>query len=200
MARFLKFCFISITLIGMSACESGDSKESTYFSTNSHSVQKSQRFSYKPDSSTQEDISYHSKTLNAQSTTGTSNLSASWDMDNNGTADALTDGLLLLRYAFGLRGSSLIKGVIAEDSSLSLAEIEAEIEATLLIADIDGDGQVDALTDGLILLRHLFGLSGDSLVFGAISAEATRSSVIEITDYLISYMPVDINEPSTVTI
>ena len=200
MARFLKFCFINITLIGMSACELGDSKESTYLSTNSHSVQKNQRFSYKPDSSTQEDISYHSKTLNAQSTTGTSNLSVSWDMDNNGTADALTDGLLLLRYAFGLRGSSLIKGVIAEDSSLSLAEIEAEIETTLLIADIDGDGQVDALTDGLILLRHLFGLSGDPLVFGAISAEATRSSVIEITDYLISYMPVDISEPSTVTI
>ena len=140
MARFLKFCFINITLIGMSACELGDSKESTYLSTNSHSVQKNQRFSYKPDSSTQEDISYHSKTLNAQSTTGTSNLSVSWDMDNNGTADALTDGLLLLRYAFGLRGSSLIKGVIAEDSSLSLAEIEAEIETTLLIADIDGDG------------------------------------------------------------
>ena len=29
---------------------------------------------------------------------------AVWDFDKNGVADALTDGLLLLRYAFGLRG------------------------------------------------------------------------------------------------
>ena len=32
--------------------------------------------------------------------------------------------------------------------------------------DIDGDGNVDALTDGLLLLRYLFGLSGDTLTVG----------------------------------
>ena len=38
------------------------------------------------------------------------------DIDANGSFDALTDGLIILRYAFGLRGQSLIDGVISEDA------------------------------------------------------------------------------------
>ena len=34
--------------------------------------------------------------------------------------------------------------------------------------DIDGDGESKPLTDGLLLIRYLFGFSGDSLVSGAI--------------------------------
>ena len=44
---------------------------------------------------------------------------------------------------------------------------------TLIIADIDKDGQVDA-ANGLILLRYLFGLTGDPLVAGVISYGAKR--------------------------
>ena len=31
-------------------------------------------------------------------------LAATWDFDGNGQVDALTDGLILLRYTFGLTG------------------------------------------------------------------------------------------------
>ena len=34
--------------------------------------------------------------------------------------------------------------------------------------DIDGDGESKPLTDGLLLIRYLFGFSGDSLISGAI--------------------------------
>jgi hypothetical protein len=51
------------------------------------------------------------------------------DIDANGSFDALSDGLLVLRYAFGLRGESLIKDSIATDAvRTNPADIEAYIE------------------------------------------------------------------------
>ena len=116
-------------------------------------------------------------------------IGATWDFDSNGTADALTDGLLLLRHTFGLRGGMLTDGAIAPDSPLSAAEVEAAIGDAYSIADIDGNGVVDALTDGLMLLRYLFGLRGDMLIGGAVSPDATRSTVADIEGYIESYMP-----------
>jgi len=53
-----------------------------------------------------------------------------WDIDQNGSFDALTDGLILLRYAFGLRGDSLVSGAIASDANRTSAlDIEVYIES-----------------------------------------------------------------------
>jgi hypothetical protein len=58
--------------------------------------------------------------------------SAVLDIDANGSFDALTDGLIILRYAFGLRGQSLIDGVISEDAMRNNAsDIETYIETLL---------------------------------------------------------------------
>jgi hypothetical protein len=83
----------------------------------------------------------------------------SWDFDGNGQADALTDGLLLLRYAFGLRDESLTDGVIATDASLTASEVANVMSQSAGITDIDADGNLDALTDGLLLLRYLFDMT-----------------------------------------
>ncbi len=40
----------------------------------------------------------------------------------NGQADALTDGILVLRHQFGLSGSALVDGVLAPDASVTDAE------------------------------------------------------------------------------
>ena len=85
---------------------------------------------------------------------------SSWDMDANGEVDALTDGLLLLRHTFGMAGQPLTNGAMASNSPMSSAEVESRIIAAYAIADIDGNGQVDALTDALLLLRYLFDLRG----------------------------------------
>ena len=51
------------------------------------------------------------------------------DIDGNGTVDALTDGLVILRYLFNLRGDVLINDVIASDATVKTAEdVEAKIE------------------------------------------------------------------------
>lgn len=50
--------------------------------------------------------------------------------------------------------------------------------------DVDGNQQVDALTDGLLVLRHLFGFSGDALTGGAIGNGASRQNSTAIQDWL----------------
>ena len=116
-------------------------------------------------------------------------LAATWDFDGNGQVDALTDGLILLRYTFGLTGETMTAGAVAPDSPFSSSQVQDEVIKALIIADIDKDGQVDALTDGLILLRYLFGLTGDPLVAGVISYGAERSSAQEIEDYITKFIP-----------
>ncbi|MDA9014265.1 hypothetical protein N9I73_01635, partial [Porticoccaceae bacterium] len=116
--------------------------------------------------------------------------SGSWDFDEDGKADALTDGLMLLRYTFNLRDTALTSGAISSGSALTAAEVEANVaEAASSFADIDGSGNVDALTDGLLLLRYLFNLRDDALVAGAIASGAERSSSADVEAYIISLMP-----------
>ena len=50
------------------------------------------------------------------------------DIDGNGTVDALTDAVLVMRYTFGLRGQPLIVGAIGPGATRTTA---AQIEAYL---------------------------------------------------------------------
>ena len=116
--------------------------------------------------------------------------SGSLDIDGNEDYDALTDGLLLLRGMFGLDGSALVTGTIASDATYTdSVDIEARIETLGELADIDGNGDIDALTDGLLTLRYLFGLQGDTLIDGVVAGNATRKTAEEIEAHLETLMP-----------
>jgi hypothetical protein len=116
--------------------------------------------------------------------------SGSVDLDGNDNYDALTDGLLLLRGMFGLDGDALITGTVASDATYTLAEdIETRIANLGDLVDIDGNGQIDALTDGLLTLRYLFGLEGDTLIAGVVASDATRASAEEIEAHLETLVP-----------
>ena len=108
-----------------------------------------------------------------------------WDFDGNGNVDALTDGLLLLRYAFELRGDRLVNSdVVATDSPLTAAEIEARIDAAVGTADIDGNGSLDPLSDGLLLLRYLFEVTDDSLVDGVVDLNCgVRTTAADVAQH-----------------
>jgi hypothetical protein len=115
--------------------------------------------------------------------------SGSVDLDGNDDYDALTDGLLLLRGMFGLDGDALITGTVADDATYKLAEdIETRIANLGDLADIDGNGEIDALTDGLLTLRYLFGLEGETLVAEVVADDATRTTS-EIEAHLKMLMP-----------
>ena len=114
----------------------------------------------------------------------------SLDIDGNSKYDALTDGLLLLRGMFGLSGDALVSGTVASDATYTVSsDIEARIQLLGDFIDIDGNGKVDALTDGLLCLRYLFGLEGDALISGVVATDATRTDANEIEAYLASMMP-----------
>ena len=117
---------------------------------------------------------------------GTSAL-ATLDIDGSGEADALTDGLLGLRALFGFTGPTLATGAVAQDctrcNGTTIGAYTEEL-AELDIIDIDGNGTPDALTDGLLFLRYLFGFRGTPLIVGAVGAGAPRDTAPEIESYI----------------
>ncbi len=114
-------------------------------------------------------------------------VSASLDIDGDGEANALSDGLMVIRRFFGFTGESLISGAVSDDATYKTAETIAErIDAFSDGFDVDADGQVEALSDGLMIIRRLFGFSGESLVAGALSASAERTDPDEIAAYIDS--------------
>jgi hypothetical protein len=114
----------------------------------------------------------------------------SLDIDGNGQLDALTDGLLLLRGMFGLTENALISGAVASDGVYTSSEdIAARIDMLGDLVDIDGNGTVDALTDGLVILRYLFGLRDDVLISGVIASDATVTSADGVGAKIESLMP-----------
>jgi len=122
-------------------------------------------------------------------------LPATWDFDGNGMADALTDGLMLLRYTFNITDLNMTTGAIADNATLSPTQVVENMQRALPVADIDGNGSTDALTDGLLLLRYMFNLRGENLVSGAISSDATRTTAEEIEGYIELYMPDGLPSP-----
>jgi len=104
--------------------------------------------------------------------------------------DALTDGLLVIRYLYGLTATALTNGALGGTATQSdPAVIKASLDAVRTLLDIDGNGTADALTDGLLIIRYLFGLRGDPLIAGAVGPLATRTTAPAIEAYLQTLMP-----------
>jgi hypothetical protein len=104
--------------------------------------------------------------------------------------DALTDGLLIIRYLFGLTGASLTNSALGSTATQTdPAAIKSYLDDIRPALDVDGSGTTDALTDGLLIIRYLFGLRGDALIAGAIDPAAIRKTSPEIEAYLQALMP-----------
>ena len=113
------------------------------------------------------------------------------DIDDNGKVEALTDGLLIIRYLFGFTGEDLVDGAIGSGANRDNPdEIADWIETGILEGhlDIDDNGAVTPLTDGLLIIRYLFGFTGGDLVMGATDPAGGRISPDEIVDYIEEYL------------
>ena len=112
---------------------------------------------------------------------------ADFDIDGNDQLDALTDGLILLRSMFGLTEYSLINGVLGDNAKYtSASQIEGRVASLGGSLDIDDNSRIDALTDGLIILRYLFGLRGETLITGVIASDAQRVSSADVESYILT--------------
>ena len=101
-----------------------------------------------------------------------------FDIDGNGEIKALSDGIMIVRHLFGtFPGERLTEGAIASNATRNLAEIQAYLQQGVdkKYLDIDGNGEIKALSDGIMIVRHLFGTFPDErLIDGAIASDATR--------------------------
>jgi hypothetical protein len=115
--------------------------------------------------------------------------SATLDVDGNGSVGPLTDGLLVLRRQFGFSGDTLTTGAVgANCSRCTSAQIAGYIDGLGPTLDIDGNagfgGLPDPLTDGLLVLRYLFGFTGATLTTGAVGPNCSRCDASSIVSYL----------------
>ena len=115
----------------------------------------------------------------------------SFDIDESQAAQPLTDGLLVIRHLFGFSGSALTAGAVAGLAGRATSEdITAYLRGADAELDIDGNGKSEPLTDGLLLIRYLFGFSGDALIAGAIGSGAARDTAAAVEAYIKARVPV----------
>ena len=106
------------------------------------------------------------------------------DADANGSVSAITDGVLALRWMLGMTGTAATQGALgAAPNRIDATQIRNHLNAQRM--DIDGDGSVDAATDGVLLLRALLGMSGNALINNAVSPCATRVTWTDIRAHLV---------------
>ncbi len=121
--------------------------------------------------------------------------SAALDVDGNGTPDAATDGLIILRYLMGFRGSAMTANALGLSPTRSTQEIQtyldnktASAEPAFSIASNGATTRPLATTDGILMIRHLLGMSGPALVNG-IPVSVTLSTPEALTEYLTMLSP-----------
>ena len=113
------------------------------------------------------------------------------DADGSDTTSryaAATDGLLILRYMLGLNGASLSAGAVGATASRNASQIAAHLASLGTALDIDGNGTIDAATDGLLILRYLLGFRDAALISDAVGTcppmGTCRTTAPAITAYL----------------
>ena len=67
-------------------------------------------------------------------------------------------------------------------------QIEGQLASLGSTLDVDGNGAIDALSDGLLILRYLFGFRGSALITGAIGAGCTRCDAASVEAYIGSLL------------
>jgi hypothetical protein len=113
------------------------------------------------------------------------------DVDGNGVADALSDGIVIVRYLFGFTGNALISGVVDPNGSRNTAPlVEAYLgQAGPVMLDVDGNRVADALSDGIVIIRYLFGFTGDALINGVVDPAGTRNTAAAVETFLNGFNP-----------
>ena len=124
-----------------------------------------------------------------------SDASKTVETNSDGTSD--NNAVLNDPSSFGLitiddKDSAVASAIESQISACTEAPASCGIDLSI---DVDGDGYVEPLTDGLLIIRYLLGFSGDSLIDGAVGGDATRTTPTEIEDYIKTRLPLDQPEP-----
>ena len=106
------------------------------------------------------------------------------DANNNGLGDNEESNVVEAARQEG------VSEVVSDPSAFGLTR-EAGSVLEIGVFDIDGDGESKPLTDGLLLIRYLFGFTGDALISGAIGSAATRDTAEAVETFIEKRVPAD---------
>lgn len=103
----------------------------------------------------------------------------------------VTDGQIIVRYMQGLRGAALVAGSgVAGAMVTDPAAMATYLDSLGAKLDIDGNGTIDAATDGLLVARYMLGFRGEALIANALGkSPRVRSTAEEIEAWLAALMP-----------
>ncbi|MCA9048485.1 MAG: hypothetical protein KDA89_07135, partial [Planctomycetaceae bacterium] len=120
-----------------------------------------------------------------------------FDIDGNGRIEPASDGILVSRYLAGVRGSELIRDVIGPGAERTIApqveryftmaldrDLDADGNPVENRLDVDGNGLIEATTDGVLIVRAMAGFTGDALIDNALGTGATRTTPADIISFL----------------
>ncbi|MBL8310006.1 MAG: DUF11 domain-containing protein [Burkholderiales bacterium] len=112
------------------------------------------------------------------------------DIDNNGVYEPQFDGVLVARYLFGQAPSTLVSAALGANAARATpSRIIEYLDFIRPQLDVDGDGLVRPLSDGLLIVRYLLGLRGNNLISGVVAPGATRTTIATLEAYLASLTP-----------
>jgi hypothetical protein len=112
------------------------------------------------------------------------------DIDQDTIASPHTDGLLVQRVLARLHDAALTHAALGPNALRMSADlIEDRVLDMQPLLDIDRNGEVDLLTDGVIILRYMFGFRGNALTLNAIGPGARRTDPQLIAADLALLMP-----------
>ena len=127
-----------------------------------------------------------------------SEFNPTYDINGDGKLEAFQDGILIVRYLFGLLSTAEYKHwqdpnnytvyqVIDENSTRNTFEDISSYLDNLEqkgLLDIDDNGKADALTDGLLLMRYMDNYQGEELIDNAVDINAKRRNAEEIVEFI----------------
>jgi len=121
--------------------------------------------------------------------------SFNFDINGDGKVDALSDGTMIMRYLFEVTGDSLVTDIDISSGSRTTAQAIGEFIAEGMendkALDVNADGVFDALSDGTIIMRYLFEVTGDNLVTDIDITSGSNNTVSKIEAHLNKYMLTD---------
>ncbi len=102
------------------------------------------------------------------------------DVDGDGVISATSDGLMILRAMLGLSDTAVTQGATVSGAPRTTwTQIAPFVHLAAL--NIDGSGNASAATDGVLLLRAMFGFTGSAVTNGV-----TARTWADIRTYLNS--------------
>jgi hypothetical protein len=114
-----------------------------------------------------------------------SNQTQTCDLDVNASGGfTITDARTTLAWMLGFRGAALENISDSSVRSGSAIDIFLQAQKDSLALDLDGNNEVHASTDGVMLMRVALGLTGDPVTANAVNLNGSRKTWTAVRGYL----------------